>query len=174
MLNSIYNSKQLIVAYWPWFYSSWPKIFFFKNTWRKTKKKCPTYREDDVGVAFVETAILLPWNSHYFHVLKLQHTLCNLQIILLKKLLMIIFRLNIWCQIKVLMKHCTQWIQLQTVITYLYPPYIEPRPAFLDTSKCWIYVHCVQVSTFPNKPITEKGIKHQKYRTVISPSLHDP
>lgn len=23
-------------------------------------------------------------------------------------------------------------------MTYLYPPYVEPRPAFLDTSKCWI------------------------------------
>lgn len=52
-------------------------------------------------------------------------------------------------------------------MTYLYPPYVEPRPAFLDTSKCWIHVHCVQVPTLPDKPMAEKGIKSQKYGTVV-------
>lgn len=47
------------------------KIIKFAQIHRgKLKTKCPTYREDDVGVTFVEAAVLLPWNSHYFHVLK--------------------------------------------------------------------------------------------------------
>lgn len=60
------------------------------------------------------------------------------------------------------------------MMTYLYPPYVEPRPAFLDTSKCWVHVHCVQVPTLPDKPMAEKGIKYQKYGTVVIPSLHEP
>lgn len=59
------------------------------------------------------------------------------------------------------------------MMIYFYFLYVEFRFVFLDISKCWIYVYCVQVLILFDKLMVEKGIKYQKYGIVVIFSLYE-